>query len=120
MNSEARLRLWGVVLEHAGGDSVTIEHVCGAMASECGVDGAAVTVTLATIGRETLYTSDETAAGLAEMAMTLGEGPSVDAGAGGPALAANLADAESMGRWPMFAPAAVRVGAYAVFAVPPQ
>ena len=93
MNSEARLRLWGVVLEHAGGHPATIEHVCAAMASECGVDGAAVTVTLATMGRETLYASDETAAELAEMAMTLGEGPSVDAGAGGPGRRADRAAA---------------------------
>ncbi len=120
MNSDRRFRLWRVVVEHAQRNTVTIEDVCAAMVSEAGVDGAAITVTLPMGARETLYASDLTIADLAELALTLGEGPNVDAYAGGPALAADLTDVDSQNRWPVFAPAAVGVGARAVFALPLQ
>jgi GAF domain-containing protein len=42
----------------------------------------------------------------------------VDALADGPALVADLADAECLARWPMFAPAAAQAGVRAVFALP--
>ena len=56
---------------------------------------------------------------LAELQLTLGEGPSLDAAAyGGPVLASDLAAAETAARWPVFAPAALQAGAAAVFAFP--
>jgi ANTAR domain len=49
---------------------------------------------------------------LAELQLTLGEGPLLDASAsGGPALASDLGGLESASRWPAFAPAACRAGA---------
>lgn len=120
MNSESRMRLWSLVVENARGEPVGIEHVCAAMVTESGVDGATLTVTLPAGGRETLYASDEIASDLAELALTLGEGPSVDASAGGPELVSDLTDADNLVRWPVFAPAAVSAGVRATFALPLQ
>ena len=56
---------------------------------------------------------------LAELQLTLGEGPDPDARArGGPVLASDLGDMEAVRRWPVFAPAAVQAGASAIFAFP--
>jgi hypothetical protein len=63
--------------------------------------------------------TDEVSEQLAELQLTLGEGPSLDAAAsGGPVLAGDLAAGESGRRWPVFAPAARQAGAAAVFAFP--
>lgn len=120
MDTDRGFRLWSRVVEHARGRPVTIEHVCAVMLSETGVDGAAVTVTLHAGPRETLYAFDRIASDLAELALTLGEGPSLDASAGGPVLVADLASADSSAQWPVFAPAAVTIGARATFALPLQ
>jgi hypothetical protein len=56
---------------------------------------------------------------LAEIQLTLGEGPSPDvAASGGPVLASDLGTAEIARRWPLFAPAACQAGAGAIFAFP--
>ena len=66
-----------------------------------------------------MQVTDEVSEQLAELQLTLGEGPLLDASAsGGPVLASDLADGESGRRWPAFAPAACRAGAAAVFAFP--
>jgi hypothetical protein len=56
---------------------------------------------------------------LAELQLTLGEGPSLDASAsGGPVLASDLDTAQAASRWPAFGPAAHAAGAAAIFAFP--
>ena len=56
---------------------------------------------------------------LAELQLTMGEGPSLDASAsGGPVLASDLGTAETGHRWPAFTPAACQAGAGAIFAFP--
>jgi ANTAR domain len=56
---------------------------------------------------------------LAELQVTLGEGPGPDAVAsGGPVLASDLGEGGAARRWPVFAPAARRAGASAVFVFP--
>lgn len=58
---------------------------------------------------------------LAELQLTLGEGPSLDVtDSGGPVLASDLAAREYGRRWPAFAPAAVTAGAAAIFVFPLQ
>ena len=120
MNADRRVRLWSLVAEHAHGGPVTVEHVCAAVRSAAGVDHAAVTVTLPASLRETLHASDQVAAELEELTLTLGEGPGVDACTGGPALAADLTTPDCLARWPVFAPAAVHAGVRAMFALPLQ
>ena len=58
---------------------------------------------------------------LAELQLTLGEGPSPDvSAAGGPVLASDLATDDVAVRWPSFAPEARRAGVEAIFAFPLQ
>jgi hypothetical protein len=120
MNADRRMRLWSLVVEHAQGGPAGVEHVCAAVMSATGVDGAAVTVVLSTGSRETVYASDQVASDLEELTLTLGEGPGVDAVVGGPAVVADLAAPECLARWPVFAPAAAYTGVRAVFALPLQ
>jgi hypothetical protein len=120
MNTDRRMRLWSQVVAHAHGGPVTVEHVCATVMSAVGVDGAAVTVVLSAGPRETVYATDQVASELEELTLTLGEGPGVDAFAGGPALVADLTAPQCLARWPMFAPAAASAGASAMFALPLQ
>lgn len=120
MTAPRRLRLWNRVVEEAGTGPVTLADVCTALVGAVGVDGAAATVVLPTKMRETVYASDTIASELAELTLTLGEGPDVDALEGGPTLAADLMDPGWLTRWPVFAPAALACGARALFALPLQ
>ena len=66
-----------------------------------------------------MQVTDEVSRQLAELQLTLGEGPLLDTSASnGPVLASDLADAEPGTRWPAFTSAARRAGAAAVFAFP--
>jgi hypothetical protein len=120
MNADRRMRLWSLVVDHARGGPVGVEHVCAAVIAATCVDGVALTAVLSAVPRETMYASDEVAAQLEELALTLGEGPCVDAVAGSVTLVADLTDSDSLTRWPVFAPAAVHAGIGAVFALPLQ
>jgi hypothetical protein len=65
--------------------------------------------------------TDEVSELLAELQLTLGEGPGPDACAcGGPVLASDLGEVAAVRRWPVFAPAARQAGAAAIFAFPLQ
>lgn len=116
--SDRRLRLWAALAAAARGGAVTVGHVCAAAVSAAGVDSAAVAVVLDATPRELVHATDRTAADLEDLSLTLGEGPCVDATTHGPVLAADLTVPECRKRWPAFAPAAVRAGARAVFALP--
>jgi ANTAR domain len=120
MNARRRIGLWGLILEHAQARTVAVEDVCAAAIAVAGVDSAAVTVTLRVTPRETIYASDQVAADIEDLTLTVGEGPGVDACAGGPALAGDLTAPGCLARWPMFAPAAAQAGVRAVFALPLQ
>jgi hypothetical protein len=120
MNADRRMRLWSLVVDLARGGPVGVEHVCAAVISATNVDSVAVTAVLSAVPREMVYASDEVAAELEELALTLGEGPCVDAVAGSVTLVADLTASDSVTRWPVFAPAAVHAGIGAVFALPLQ
>jgi GAF domain-containing protein len=120
MDAERRVRLWSLVVQCARGAPVGLGHVCDAAITAVSVDSAAIAVTVSTTPRETLYVTDPVASVLEELVLTLGEGPGVDALAGGVVLAADITDAAVMTRWPVFAPAAVQAGVRAVFALPLQ
>jgi hypothetical protein len=120
MAAKRRTKLWNLVLDHAHGAPVAVEHVCAAVMSATGIDAAAVAVTLSASPRETIYASNPVAAELEELILTLGEGPGVDALTGGPVLVADLAATECLTRWPVFAPSAAQAGVCAMFALPLQ
>jgi hypothetical protein len=66
-----------------------------------------------------MYVTDPVSEQLAELQLTLGEGPCHDAlASAAPVLAADLGDAESGGRWPAFTSEARALEAGAVFAFP--
>jgi hypothetical protein len=118
MNADRRTRLGTVVVELARGSPATVDHVGAAVIAVAAVDAVAVVLALAATPRETVYVSGPLASGLEDLAMTVGEGPSHDAMAAGPALVVDLTTADSAARWPAFAPAAVSAGVRAVFALP--
>jgi hypothetical protein len=71
--------------------------------------------------REPVVATDPRSEELEELQFTFGEGPCVDAAAGGgPVLVGDLSSADSRRRWPMFAPAAVERGVRGMFALPIQ
>jgi hypothetical protein len=114
-------RVWGLVAEHAAarGGRVSAGDVCAAVVPRVQVTGAWLSAARDAQAGHLMQVTDEVSGRLAELQLTLGEGPSLDSSAsGGPALASDLADPESGSRWPAFAPAACRAGAAAVFAFP--
>lgn len=120
MTTDRRIRLWSLAVRYACGETVGAQHVCSAVITAAGVDCAAITLAVSAVPRETVYVSDSTASQLEELALTLGEGPGVDALSGGLVLAADLVSPDCLARWPVFAPAAALAGVRAVFALPLQ
>ena len=118
---ERRGRVWGLIAEQAAarGGRVSAADVCAAVVPEGVVTGAWLSAALDAQPGHLLQVTDEVARQLADLQLTLGEGPLLDAsGSSGPVLASDLADGEWGTRWPAFGPAASKAGAAAVFAFP--
>ncbi|MFE9749032.1 GAF and ANTAR domain-containing protein [Saccharothrix saharensis] len=100
------------------GTPVSVGALCQAAVARLGVSGAVLTVD--TSGwPEVRCATDALGERLAELQVTVGEGPAVDVWrGGGPALVADLDAPSSQARWPMFAPLAVEAGAAALVALP--
>lgn len=116
-------RIWSLVAGQAAvrGEPVTVADVCAAALTVAGVSGAGLTARTRAGPGHVMCVTDEVSEQLAELQLILGEGPGPDAfAAGAPVLAGDLADADTAGRWPGFAPAARAAGAAAVFAFPLQ
>jgi hypothetical protein len=114
-------RVWGLIAEQAAvrGGRVSAADVCAAVVPGVQVTGAWLSAALDAQAGHLIQVTDEVGRQLAELQLTVGEGPLFDASAsGGPVLASDLADGESGARWPAFAPAAIQSGAAAVFAFP--
>ncbi|MGN6793264.1 MAG: GAF and ANTAR domain-containing protein [Streptosporangiaceae bacterium] len=114
-------RVWELVSAQAASrrDRASVSDVCAAAVTSLGVSGAWVTAGDGTKPGLTICATDVVSESLAEVQITLGEGPCYDAALyGAPVLAVNLADGDNGHRWAMFADAALRAGATAVFAIP--
>ncbi len=121
MKDNRLARIWGLVAEQAAGQGrrVAAGDVCAAAVAAVEVTGAWLSAASGSEASHLMQVTDEVSEHLAELQLTLGEGPSLDVAAfGGPALASDLAERESGRRWPAFAPAACQAGAVAVFAFP--
>jgi hypothetical protein len=118
VNGEQAARVWLLVTEQAAGDPVSLAHVCDGVVAAARVDGAGLTVMSGPTVRQVLHATDPIAARLEEFQLTFGQGPCVDAFERGPVQVDDLETARSQARWPVFAPAALGVGARAVFALP--
>ena len=113
--------LWGLVAGHAAaaGRRVSVADVCAVAVASAQVSGAWVIVAGDRGPDFVMSVTDPAAEQLAELQLTLGEGPCHDVlASAAPVLAADLGDAWSGQRWPGFAPPAVRLGAAALFAFP--
>ncbi len=114
-------RIWGLIAAEAAsrGGQVSAADACTAVVAAVEVTGAWLSAARGVQAGHLLWVSDDVSEQLAELQLTLGEGPSLDvAASGGPVLASDLADAEYGRRWPAFALAALQVGATAIFAFP--
>src|ERR1700728_370595 len=114
-------RVWGLVAQQAAsrGERVSAADVCEAAVPAVGVTGAWLSAASDGEAGHLMQITDAVSEQLAELQLTLGEGPSLDASAsGGPVLASDLGTAEAGRRWPAFAPAARQAGAGAIFAFP--
>jgi hypothetical protein len=100
---------------------VSVGHACIACARAVGAVGAGLSMARGIGLREPVFATDPRMEELEELQFTLGQGPSVDAAHGDhPVLVADLADAGSRERWPVFAPAAAGRGIRGLFSIPIQ
>jgi hypothetical protein len=101
------------------GTTVSVRALCDTAVVRLGVSGVALMVDRTAAWPETAEATDTLAGRLAELAVTVGEGPCMDASRdGGPVLVADLNTPSSQRRWPLFAPLAVEAGANSLFALP--
>jgi ANTAR domain-containing protein len=123
MNGNRPGRVWGLVAGQAArrGGRVSAGDACAAAVAAVEVSGAWLVAVHGTGRGHLMGATDEVSGLLAELELTLGEGPVRDAAAaGGPVLASDLRDEGAARRWPVFAAAACEAGAAAVFAFPLQ
>jgi hypothetical protein len=114
-------RVWGLIAGQAAsrGGRVSAGDACAAVVAAVEVTGAWLSAASGTEAGHLMRVTDGVSEQLAELQLTLGEGPSRDASAtGGPVLASDLGEMETGRRWPAFAPAARQAGAAAIFAFP--
>jgi len=113
--------VWGQLAEHAAvhGAGVSVADVCAVAAQSAQLSGAWVAAARNGEPDFAMYVMDPVCERLAELQLTLGEGPCHDVlASAAPVLAADLDDTESGRRWPAFTPEAREHGARAVFAFP--
>ncbi|MER5469066.1 ANTAR domain-containing protein [Streptomyces sp. NPDC002935] len=124
MRSRSRsARIQTLVAEQAArrGARVGVVDVCTAAVAALPVGGAGLSAMSGSAASHPLCSTDDVSEQLEELQLTLGEGPCVDAFAQGSAvLTPDLLTAEVQNRWAVFADAAAKAGARAVFAFPLQ
>ena len=123
MKGSRPARVWGLVAGQAArrGGRVSAGDACAAAVAAVEVSGAWLISVPSTGAGRLMRATDEVSELLAELELTLGEGPARDAAAaGGPVLAWDLGDEDAAHRWPVFAAAACAAGAAAVFTFPLQ
>jgi hypothetical protein len=121
--NQRRARLWGLIAERAGAQSVPVSagNACEAAVAVAGVDGGWLSVMSDPARRALVHATGPQAAELEELQFTLGEGPCTDAfRSGNPVLVADLTAPSWQEWWPGFSGAGVSAGVAAVFAFPLQ
>lgn len=113
--------LWGLVAAHAAtaGRRVAVADVCAVAVSSARAGGGWVAAASGRGPDFVMCVTDLVSEQLAEVQLTLGEGPCHDVLAtAAPVLAADLGDVQSSRRWPAFTPEARQFGAAAVYVFP--
>ena len=117
MTGSRPARIWALVAGQAAvrGGRVSAADACVAAVAAVEVTGAWLIAANGAEAGHLMRVTDEVSGLLAELQMTLGEGPGPDAVAsGGAVLASDLGEGEAVHRWPVFAPAARQAGASAI------
>jgi hypothetical protein len=115
------LVVWGQVAARAAaqGRRPSVADVCAVAVSSARLGGAWVVAARGGDPDFVMCVTGPVSEQLAELQLTLGEGPCHDVlASAAPVLAGDLGDAESARRWPAFTPAACQLGAGALFAFP--
>lgn len=123
MPTSTAARIWNQVTERAAtrGHRPEVADICAVAMAEVAVSGAALTAPGLPGASHVICVTGEICELLEELQVTMGEGPSIEAAAfGAPVLTPDLSAWHATSRWPGFAPAAVQVGARAMFAFPLQ
>jgi ANTAR domain/GAF domain len=121
MTDRRAVVVWGRVAAHAAaqGRKVSVADVCEIAVSSAQLGGGWLAAARGGGPDFVMCVTDLVGEQLAEVQLMLGEGPCHDVlASAAPVLAGDLDDAEFVGRWPGFTPAAGRLGAGAVFAFP--
>ena len=121
MTENPRAVLWGLIAEHSSRHDrgVSVASVCAVAVASEGVGGAWITAASSLSPDVIMCVTDPVAEHLAELQLTLGEGPGQDAlASAAPVLIADLEADEPSRRWPAFTPEARQIGVGAVFAFP--
>src|SRR5216683_3155457 len=119
MSASRAVGIWSLVAVQAARRraAVSAVDVCAASLAAVAVSGAALSAATRAGSGHVMCATDEVSEQLAELQLTLGEGPGPDASAaGGPVLTSDLAADDVAVRWPSFVPAARQAGAAAIFA----
>jgi hypothetical protein len=114
-------RVWGLIADQARlrGGRVSAADACAAAVAAVEVTGAWLSAARNAEAGYLIAATNGVSERLAELALTLGEGPTQDAAiVGAPVLASDLAAAEYGWRWPAFAQAALAAGPMAIFVFP--
>jgi hypothetical protein len=115
------LVVWGQVAARAAaqGRRPSVADVCAVAVSSARLGGAWVVAARGGDPDFVMCVTSPVSEQLAELQLTLGEGPCHDVlASAAPVLAGDLGDAEFARRWPAFTPAACQLGAGALFAFP--
>src|SRR6185295_4719129 len=121
MTDSRALAMWAQVAARAAahGQRPSVADVCAVAVSSAQLSGSWVVAARGGDPDFVMGVTDPVSEQLAELQLTLGEGPCHDVlASAGPVLAGDLGDAESARRWPAFTPAACQPDAGAVFALP--
>jgi hypothetical protein len=119
MSPGQRVRAWVADRAAATGQPVSTSVLCETAMLRLGISGVTLTIEPPSAWPETRHATDGLGSRLAEIQVTVGEGPCLDVWPeGGPVLVPVLDAAPVQHRWPLFTPLAIEAGAGALFALP--
>ncbi|NAS23899.1 GAF domain protein [Herbidospora sp. NEAU-GS84] len=113
--------MWGLIFAHARADGrpISIDTICHACADAFGATGVTIALTGDLAAYEPVSATSPAAQLSADLQVTFGEGPGLAALADRrTVLVPDLDAAETVTRWPVFAPAAVKAGIRSVHVFP--
>jgi hypothetical protein len=121
MQADRHVQVAAAISDLAGTEGVPVafSHVCRACVSWLDIDGASLCLAGDLGPAEPMYATDAVGAHVAELEITLGEGPGVEAlTTANAVLAGDLTSSDSRRRWPVLTPIAVPAGVLALYALP--